>query len=202
VCLRCNPTPNLANVNLSYGIGTGWECTIRATDLKFRWQRSLKPSSCLDIAYVRKVEVVGEEKGLCTGRLSLVPPEDVVLDSMVVCGDGRTLSSFNDIAIAQKMDLDSKKCWFNDACDRFCRATDGESMYVRQNFFLKDTIDAVMSFSQDDLRKPWTFEGGREKWYESVIEHVFCTEVEMWQKGAMDEKRLEINFYSCEWHIV
>lgn len=122
ICLRCNPSPNLANIKLSYGLG--WERTIRATDFKFRWERSksesgsLKSSSSLDEIsyYVRKVEFTGgdmnNEGVFCAGRVTFIPYDSSAMDSVVECvKTGRTIVSFSDLERAQKMSLHQKIKW-------------------------------------------------------------------------------------------
>ena len=100
---------------MSYGLG--WERTIRATDFKFKWERSdesgggLKSSgSSLDnISYVRKIEFLGgdisNEGVFCAaGRVTLIPYDSSAVDSVVECvKTGRTIASFSDLERAQKM---------------------------------------------------------------------------------------------------
>ena len=197
---------------MSYGLG--WERTIRATDFKFKWERSdesgggLKSSgSSLDnISYVRKIEFLGgdisNEGVFCAaGRVTLIPYDSSAVDSVVECvKTGRTIASFSDLERAQKMNLHHKIEWFQGTCARFCSVTDGQvRIHVRQKHLLEDSVNVVMSLSREDLGKAWMPERERElgvlklsEWYKTIVQEMFQSDAGLWQK-CLDETRMEVN---------
>ena len=197
---------------MSYGLG--WERTIRATDFKFKWERSyesgggLKSSgSSLDnISYVRKIEFLGgdisNEGVFCAaGRVTLIPYDSSAVDSVVECvKTGRTIASFSDLERAQKMNLHHKIEWFQDTCARFCSVTEGQvRIHVRQKHLLEDSVNVVMSLSREDLGKAWMPERERElgvlklsEWYKTIVQEMFQSDAGLWQK-CLDETRMEVN---------
>jgi hypothetical protein len=205
VCLRCNPSPNIEGCRLSYGnLRLGWERAIRATDFKFKWEPSHEPSNdCFNTAYVRKVEFLSMDSGEPrVGRVSLVTAEDSVSESLVECAYGRTLVSFNDIEKAQKMNLEGKKQWFYGVCARLSMPNESQVLIsVSQNHVLDDSIKAVMSLNQADLRKKWVVardtevgEMSLDSWYTTVIDELFSSDSGLWEKCAGDETRFDIKF--------
>lgn len=214
ICLRCNPSPNLENVKLSHH-GLGWQRTIRATDFKLRWERSSENITCksnnnwsFDIAYARKVEFLGSDRGGgCPGQVTLVPFDISAVDSVLECSNGRTVVSYSDIDNAQKLNLEGKTEWFRDALARYCGETGGRTVRVsvRQKHMLEDSLEAVMALSRAEMRRAWALERERElgeltkrEWYKSVIEQLFMVDAGLWQKCSADETRMEINILGGE----
>jgi hypothetical protein len=187
----------------------GWSRTVRATDFKFKWDRSIEPNSFLDFAYVRKVEFYGGDNDAvcCHGRVTLVPSDVHVIDSVVECPDGRTVATFADIAKAHRqLNLKDRVEWFRGSCKKFSGIQSGSvRVKVRQKHLVEDSIEAVMSFSRAGLRKGWILEREAElgellfkEWYNTIIAQVFSSDTGLWQVCEMDRHRMEINALSGE----
>jgi hypothetical protein len=69
--------------------------------------------------------------------------------------DKRDLVTYSDIATAQGKSFDEKVQWFQDTCARL-RVDWSEGhmrMNVRRQYLFRDSMDAVMSLSREDLRR-------------------------------------------------
>lgn len=122
-------------------------------------------------------------EGVCTGRVTLIPADVSVVDSVLKCSNGRTIVGYSDIEKAQKLDLEEKTKWFHETLQRYCSEVGGQGVRrinLRQKHMVDDSIKAVMSFSQSDLRKEWLLEREKElgqlsskEWYTTVIGEIF-----------------------------
>ena len=110
-------------------------------------------------AFIRKLSFLeGNDARMRSGRLSLVPAKEAVVDSRLVVRNG-TLLSYADIAEHQGKALEEKTIWFHNICSQLSSACgDGHiKIVVRRKFLLLDSVDCVMSLGREDLRKRWRY---------------------------------------------
>jgi len=207
-----NELSKLAEIELRYN-KCGWTCTIRATDMKFQWNRfdekgNVDERTRFDMersAYVLKLDFLDCDEALRHGRLSLVTPEKGGVDSKIKSANGTELVSFTDIATAQRKSFVDKKQWFQDTCAQLCveRSEGYVRMNVRREHLVSDSMEAVMSLTRKDMRKVWRFEfngksscnGGdlAREWFELVMEEVFDPDMGLWQTSATNQMCMQIN---------
>ena len=210
--LKDTAKSKLQEIKLSYD-KDGWTRTIRATDMKFQWTRfdhqgGVDTRTRFDTdrsAYVRKLEFLDDSARMRQGKVSLVTPDNGVVDSNIKGNNGEELVSYSDIASAQMKSYEEKIQWFQDTCAQLCvEWNEGHMrMNVRRDYLLSDSMAAVMSLSAKDLRKVWRFEfigeagidagGLAREWFELVTEECFDPDMGLWQPCATNQMCLQIN---------
>jgi hypothetical protein len=187
---------------------------IRPTDLKVHWVRiDVEGTSALcerfdmdKSAYIRKLDrKKGDDPHICSGGLSLVPAHQFTTSTKIQILDGKVLVTAADLIQAKSKNFDEKREWFQDICAKL--RVDWETGHMRINarreHLLKDSIDAIMSLSEKDLRKRWRFEligergisggGLLREWFYLVAERIFDPALGLWQPSASNSKRMDIN---------
>ena len=204
-------TNESAQIKLKYN---GWTRTVRATDLKFQWIR-MDDDGDVDLnkrfnfdksAFVSKLEFrQGDDPRIREGILSLVPASEAVVDSKIKSTDGRDLVTYSDLVQAQVKNFDEKAQWFHDTCAQLCvEWNEGHMrMNIRRQFLLGDSVDAVMSLSQKDMRKLWRFEfigeegidagGLAREWFELVCKEIFDPDMGLWMSSTTNQMSMTIN---------
>lgn len=212
----------VSRIQLAYESNVGWSRTIRVSDMKFQWIRmdneeaDEKLGAAIDVesmerfdfkksAYVRKITYLeGNDARMRTGRVSLVPANEAVVDSKLVV-QNRTLLSYADIAEQQEKPLEEKSSWFQNICSQLTAAwEDGRiKVVVRRKYLLHDSVDAIMSLSREDMRKRWRVEflgepgidagGVSREWFELVTEQVFDPAFGLFISSMNNQMSVEIN---------
>jgi hypothetical protein len=157
-------------------------------------------------AYVRKLVFrPGNNPRIHDGIVSLVPASEAVVDSKIKSADNQDLVTYADIADAQVKGFAEKVDWFHRTCDQLCvHYLDGHMrIYVRREFLLGDSVDAVMSLSRRDLRKLWRFEfigeagidagGLTREWFHLVSQEIFDSDMGLWQSSQVNQMCMQIN---------
>jgi len=211
----------VGNIQLSYESNEGWRRIIRVTDMKFQWVRlenndDQPESGGVDVAkmeefdftrsaYIRKLTYLeGNDARMRTGRLTLIPAKDAVVDSRLVV-HGRPLLSYSDIAEQQGKSLEEKTVWLQNICTQLTSAwEDGHiKCVVRRKFLLMDSVDCVMSLGREDLRKRWRIEflgepgidagGVSREWFELVTEQMFDPAFGLFLSSVNNQMAMNIN---------
>ena len=73
-------------------------------------------------------------------------------------------------------------------------------IYVRRQFLLGDSIDAIMRLSRKDMRKIWIFEsigqgdavGSAREWFELVWKEIFDPDTGLWMTSSTNPMRMTI----------
>mmetsp|Transcript_13935 Transcript_13935/g.21251 ORF Transcript_13935/g.21251 Transcript_13935/m.21251 type:complete len:626 (+) Transcript_13935:84-1961(+) len=215
-----NVTNEAAQIKLKYD-RDGWQRTIRLSDMKFQWVRvddngDVETNVKFDIvksAYVRKLDYAKDD----AGSLTLVPATDAAVGSKVKTQNGRgVIVSCADIAGAQSKSFEEKCKFFHKTCDRLRTPWDEGHIQinVRREFLFLDSMQAVLSLPNSDLRKIWRFTfmgedgldagGLTREWFQILTEEMFDPNMGMWQSSQTNQMLLEINPASevcCEDHL-
>ncbi len=195
---------------LKYG-KEGWTRTVRATDLKFQWiqmddnrgdinwnQRFNFQNS----AYVRQWEFCTQDYSF---KVTLVPASEAVLDSNIRLIDGTELVTYSDLANAQAKNFEDKVQWLQYTCDKLRAESGGghRMIPIRRQYLCRDSIDAVMSLSREDLRKIWRFDfvgemeidarGLTREWFELVCNEILDPDIGLWMRSKESRVRMTIN---------
>ena len=220
----------VSKIQLAYESNTGWRRTIRVSDMKFQWVRLDGEDSksdhhdgaaAIDVdsmtrfdftksAYVRKITYLeGNDARMRTGRVTLVPANEAVVDSRLLV-QNRTLLSYADIAEQQEKPLEEKSLWFQNICAQLTSAwEDGRiKLIVRRKYLLHDSVEAVMALSREDMRKRWRLEflgepaidagGVSREWFELVTEQIFDPAFGLFVSSVNNQMSVEINPASGE----
>ncbi|KAL7581784.1 hypothetical protein ACA910_022316 [Epithemia clementina (nom. ined.)] len=211
----------VGNIQLSYESNVGWRRIIRVTDMKFQWVRlenkeDEPENGGVDVAgmetfdfghsaYVRKLTFLeGNDARMRSGRVSLIPAKEAVVDSRLVVRN-RTLLSYADIAEQQGKGLEEKTAWLQNICLQLTSAwEDGHiKIAVRRKYLLLDSVDCVMSLGRDDLRKRWRIEflgepaidagGVSREWFQLVTEQVFDPAFGLFVSSVNNQMAMSIN---------
>jgi len=208
------PKSEVAQIKLSYD-KDGWTRTVRA-DLKFQWARfdergNVDQQSRFDTdrsAYVLKLDYSKDNAmGMRQGDVSLVTPENGVVDSNITTVDGHILASYSDIASAQTKEYNDKVNWFRGRCSELA-AEGGVRIEVRRDYIRIDSIRRVMSLSRTQLRQRWQIvyrgeagidAGGLTRdWFLQVSKAMFDPDIGLWQSSETNQQCLQINPASGE----
>mmetsp|Transcript_13622 Transcript_13622/g.29459 ORF Transcript_13622/g.29459 Transcript_13622/m.29459 type:complete len:738 (-) Transcript_13622:180-2393(-) len=203
------PKSEVAQIKLSYD-KDGWTRTVRA-DLKFQWARfdergNVDQQSRFDTdrsAYVLKLDYLNDNRtGMRQGHVSLVTPENGVVDSNITSVDGRVLASYSDIASAQTKEYNDKVNWFRGKCKELA-IEGGMRIEVRRDYIRIDSIRAIMSLSRNQLRQRWQIvykgeagldAGGLTRdWFLQVTKAMFDPDMGLWQTSETNQMCLQIN---------
>jgi hypothetical protein len=211
----------VSRIQLAYESNVGWKRTIRVSDMKFQWVRldneaPEEGAAAIDVesmglfdfkksAYVRKITYLeGNDARMRTGRVSLIPANEAVVDSRLQV-NGRTLLSYADIAEQQEKGLEEKSAWFHNICSQLTSAwEDGRiKMVVRHQYLLHDSVAAVMALSREDMRKRWRVEflgspgidvgGLSREWFQLVTEQIFDPAFGLFTSSVNNQMSVEIN---------
>lgn len=180
-----------AKVRMSYkdnSGSSGWERTIRATDMKFQWVRvedaadnkkhgagmggrALEDMGDFDFgktAYVRNIQYFeGNDARMRTGIVSLIKAQNAVVESKLVdhnyqgTNQTKTLLQYTDIVDMQSKSLDQKVEWFHKSvCEELYQPWEKGhvKIIVQRESLLEDSVNAVMSLGREDMRKRWRIE--------------------------------------------
>lgn len=221
----------VSKIQLAYESNVGWRRTIRVSDMKFQWVRldnntedsktEVDGAAAIDVdsmsrfdfsksAYVRKITYLeGNDARMRTGRVTLIPANEAVVDSRLVV-QNRTLLSYADIAEQQEKPLEEKTAWFQNICNQLTSAwEDGRiKIIVRRKYMLHDSVEAVMALSREDMRKRWRMEflgepaidagGVSREWFELVTEQIFDPAFGLFMSSVNNQLSVEINPASGE----
>lgn len=219
----------LGSIQLSYESEKdgGWCRTIRVNDLKFQWVRTTANTSRNDLdingggisalddmqtfdfskaAYVRKLQMLeGNDARMRTGKVTLVPAQEAVVESRLV-QNGKTILSYSDIANYQTKSLEIKSNWFyGTVCSQITAPwEDGHvKIVVRRRHLLNDSVDAIMSLGREDMRKRWRIEflgepgidagGVTREWFQLVTEMIFDPDFGLWLSSVNNQMCMIIN---------
>jgi len=205
------PKSALSQIKLSYD-KDGWTRTVRASDVTFQWTRfdergNVEQQPRFDIdrsAYVLKLDFLNDAP-IRHGRVSLVTPEEGVVDSNIKRADGSELACYSDINNAQMKNYGDKIKWFQDICAELVVGSWANciKINVRRDCLVSDSMHAVMSLSREELRKRWRFEftgeagldvgGLKKEWFELVSKELFDPDMGIWQSSTTNQMCMQIN---------
>ena len=194
-----------------------WARVTRLIDLKLQWVHLDRDAGCIvdgtsgrfDIdrsSYIRKLEYLpGEDPNIQSGRLTLIPAADAVLETEITSDDGgNVICSYKDIVTAQEMTFKEKVNWFQGTCKQL-RIEPNEGtirVKVHRQFILEDCLDTVMLLSPKDLRRLWKIELIGEagidadcltrEFHKLVTAKVFDPDMGLWQPSAVHPKCMQI----------
>jgi len=219
----------LAAQRLTYDKTAGWTRTVRASDMKLQWVRLNKDggidqnfaassSSSLssnpyedhfDIeksAYVRKLVFVnGTNPNKPQGHLSLVPASQAVVESSVRNEKNQVIIDYSEIANVQSLSYNEKSEWFKEKCKQLAVERDSTHLQVtvRRDHLLEDSMDAILSLDQRDLRKEWRISfmgeegldvGGLTRdWFQCLGKILFENDMGFWRTSEHNQMQLDID---------
>jgi len=167
---------------INYNTKDGWVRTIRITDMKFQWIRTeqgdIDHNQRFQIdksAYVKKLKFLrGNDERLRTGELKLVPASKASTPSSLTINEDDTTSpntsssnsskeilSYPQIILMQSKTFDNKSKWIQGICKNQLEYPWNKGhmrICVRRSHLLEDSMNAILSLSNDDMRKIWRFE--------------------------------------------
>jgi hypothetical protein len=210
---------------------SGWVRTVRESDLRFQWMRFQQEPSTGDndasssilaltrfdfmkSALVRKlIFLEGNSPCIRTGLLTFVPADQAAVDSKLVV-NGKTFIQYADIAQQQKLPLSEKRKWFLNVCKKLAEATvndftgpgsqtdDYIKILVRRQFLLKDSIRAVFSLGESELRKRWNISfvgepvidagGPTKEWIQCVTEQLLSPQFGLFASSTNNQAAMDI----------
>ena len=165
-------------------------------------------------AYVRNlIFLEGNDKRMRTGRLSLVPASQSITPSSVTQEDGITdLIPYSELVAAVSLPYKEKIKTFRSFCKRI--ETPWEKGHIRihirrsPQYFLDDSLKAILSLSPADFRKIWRFEfigedgidagGLAREWFHLITMAIFDADRGLWltSPGA-NQTQMHINASSA-----
>lgn len=220
---------NMEQVTLKYNqtISHGWTRAACDRDRKFQWiystndvvieeQDENKPK--IQSAFCRSLLLeAGKDSRLPTGTISLVPVEEALAEAQfsIVKNDNvashkstefATTISSRDVADIQAKSLEEKSDWFRTTV---CSGIAGSweegniKIVVRRQHLLEDSINAVMSLGQNQMRQTWRFEfvqepgvdsgGLTREWFQLVSEQLFDPASGLWVSSSINQMCVGIN---------
>jgi hypothetical protein len=212
---------------------SGWVRTVRESDLRFQWMRFQQEPSTADndisssilaltrfdfmkSALVRKIIFLeGNSPKVRTGLVTFVPADQAAVDSKLVV-NGKTLIQYADIAQQQGLPLSEKRKWFMSVCKKLSEATvddftgpgsqkdDYIKILVRRgDYLLKDSIRAVFSFGESELRRKWKISfvgetvidagGPSKEWFQCVTEQILNPQFGLFVSSTNNQAAMDIN---------
>jgi hypothetical protein len=128
--------------------------------------------------------------------------------------NGKTFIQYADIAQRQKLPLSEKRKWFLSVCKKLAEATvndfagpgsqtdDYIKILVRRKFLLKDSIRAVFSLGESELRKRWkisfvgepVFDAGgpTKEWIQCVTEQLLSPQFGLFVSSTNNQAAMDI----------
>jgi hypothetical protein len=203
------------DVSMKYDTEDGWIRSIRVTDMKFIWIRMdnegevMTSDGGFDVntsAYVKQLSFLqGNDNRMRTGKVSIVPASEHAVDSVIKDSKGKEVADYSEIGMVQKQTFDEKVEWMLKTC-KALGVPWGEGhmrICVRRDNLLADSVDAVMSLGQEDMKKIWRFEfmgeqgidaGGLAKeWFLLVTKALFDPDSGLWLSSEGNQMLMRIN---------
>jgi hypothetical protein len=213
---RAKPPNESSVIKLSYD-KDGWTRSICVHDMKFQWvqmndkghvDNALMRRSRFDLeksAFVCRLEFRNPtEDQLRDGVISLIPASEAFVDSRVKVSGGDILVLYNDFADAQVKSFEKKSSWFQEQCTKLAvEWSEGRMrINIHRDFLLEDSVDAIMSLTQKDLKKLWRFEfinkagidagGLAREWFQLATTEIFDPDMGLWQSSETNQMMMLI----------
>uniref|UniRef100_A0A6T5VL12 HECT-type E3 ubiquitin transferase n=1 Tax=Leptocylindrus aporus TaxID=1398097 RepID=A0A6T5VL12_9STRA len=190
----------------------GWTRTMRVSDQRLQWIRLDEDGKIVNYsgitfdveksAYVRHFS---PNNSSGETDLTLISADRSSCASNVVDHLNKEICTSVDLAEAQSKTFEEKAAWFSGICNKLCVDWNAGHMRinVRRDHLLEDSMLAVMSLGQEELRKIWRFEfidelgvdagGLAREWFQLNSEKLVNPDFGLFTFSAVNQMCLQIN---------
>lgn len=197
---------NMVVQKLEYDVD-GWARTLQVAQMKFQWARVSKKRKSMKNSIAKRMNENAYVRHISKHGMELIPAQCELVDSSLVTDQGEELANFEDLIEMQRKSLSEKTDAFHKLCKRLGREDSKDRSFVcikvRRENLLGDSLRAVMSLNQENLRRRWVVQfkgeegidagGLKREWFELISEELFDLNTGLWMTSGDNQMNLQIH---------